>query len=349
MASKSLSIVAAEGSSLDQRVKILELLACGGMSRVYRCMWRGSVVAQKVMILPDNPTSIEKRNKEEYRQAMEAAISASMSHPNVVQTYSYEVVPVMSCERNSSEGSQTAACGEDSSSCGSSTEVSNILMWEARIIQEYCTRGSVAQAIKDNRLHEGATPVLPITAVTLGIARDVAAGMSHIHAMHIIHGDLKAGNILLQPAPTKGGLTAKVADFGLSIKMDRHQTHVSGVAAGTVTHMAPELLQHNRNSQAADVYAYGIFLYELFTGQRAWPGLSGGQVVNEVVVKRRRPIFPPHMPVKVIALADRCWSDNPLQRPDFNEILAAVDNLIALHNKGFLVSELAVCPICCRG
>lgn len=70
---------------------IVELLATSGNSRVYKALWRGATVAQKRIELPNNPTTFQKKQSS---MAMEAAISASMSHPNVVQTYSCEIVPI---------------------------------------------------------------------------------------------------------------------------------------------------------------------------------------------------------------------------------------------------------------
>lgn len=57
----------------------------------FTALWRGATVAQKRIELPSNPAMFEKKQSQ---MAMEAAISASMSHPNVVQTYKCEIVPI---------------------------------------------------------------------------------------------------------------------------------------------------------------------------------------------------------------------------------------------------------------
>jgi serine/threonine protein kinase len=56
--------------------------------------------------------------------------------------------------------------------------------------------------------------------------------------------------------------TLQVGDFGLSLKMDTTDTHVSSVFQGTLTHLAPEVLLHGRVSKAADLYAFGITMFE---------------------------------------------------------------------------------------
>lgn len=131
---------------------------------------------------------------------------------------------------------------------------------------------------------------------TLSMTGDIARGMLHIHSRQIVHGDLKAHNILIA---TVNGVTAKVADFGLSIKMDKGQTHVSGVHAGTLTHMAPEILMSGRISKAADVYAFGILMYETLTGQKAFKGTPMHMLAANVCNKKIRPQFPPGAPEKV--------------------------------------------------
>lgn len=61
------------------------------------------------------------------------------------------------------------------------------------------------------------------------------------------------------------------ADFGLAVKMDCMETHVLAFQ-GTLSHMSPEALVHGHISKAADVYAFGITLWELFTGGQAYQG-----------------------------------------------------------------------------
>ena len=65
---------------------------------------------------------------------------------------------------------------------------------------------------------------------------------------------LQVQNVLLRSNASEGRcVTAKIADFGLSLKMDKQETHVSKVFQGTLTHMAPEVLLDGHQSKAADV------------------------------------------------------------------------------------------------
>jgi serine/threonine protein kinase len=85
----------------------------------------------------------------------------------------------------------------------------------------------------------------------MGILRDVAAGMQHIHSANICHGDLSPMNILLkyddsaydslQNALNACTVTSKIADFGLAITLAATYSHVSNVARGTPFYTAPEV------------------------------------------------------------------------------------------------------------
>jgi len=125
----------------------------------------------------------------------------------------------------------------------------NLVLWEVSIVQEYCNRGSLRNALQQGAMpgqaSEGGPPGMECCLL---VAEDVACGMNHIHSMQICHGDLKAHNILLtsQERDEPPHIVAKVADFGLSVLLNTEQTHVSGVNQGTVTHMAPEILMSVR-------------------------------------------------------------------------------------------------------
>ena len=83
--------------------------------------------------------------------------------------------------------------------------------------------------------------------------------MSHLHNRNICHGDLKCENVLLKSDTSEpDGVTAKVADFGLSRALAAGQSHLSTRRYGTVTHMPPELLSTGKLAVAADVYSFGI-------------------------------------------------------------------------------------------
>jgi hypothetical protein len=86
-----------------------------------------------------------------------------------------------------------------------------------------------------------------------------------------------------------------------------------------------------------DVYAYGIFLYELFSGHKVFDGMTGVAITQAVITQRRRPTFPPGTPTKVVELACRCWEQEEAFRPDFEQVMKTITELIQLYETGLLV------------
>ncbi|PNH03846.1 Wall-associated receptor kinase-like 9 [Tetrabaena socialis] len=112
--------------------------------------------------------------------------------------------------------------------------------------------------------------------LALRLAADIALGMAHVHSCRIVHGDLKpgfgsgegsgSGPAGSSSAPASLQLTAKVADFGLSLPLEAGATHASRRFHGTPAYSAPEVLLEGRQSPHADVWSFGMMLLELFYG-----------------------------------------------------------------------------------
>ncbi|MBL0174417.1 MAG: sigma 54-interacting transcriptional regulator [Ignavibacteria bacterium] len=95
----------------------------------------------------------------------------------------------------------------------------------------------------------------------------IADALHFIHARHIVHGDVKPGNILLTPGPD-GTRTVTLMDFGLSSAAGDPGDGLSG----TVEYMAPELIRGNAPSASSDLYALGCVLYETLSGALPFDG-----------------------------------------------------------------------------
>ncbi|GAX84475.1 hypothetical protein CEUSTIGMA_g11895.t1 [Chlamydomonas eustigma] len=212
---------------------------------------------------------------------------------------------------------------------------------QVQIVLEYCDCGNLRDALtqgyfftQDNSQRNYSVWKAPDYAAVLDTALDIASGMLHLHNSNVVHSDLKAQNILLQTNTTEArGVTAKVSDFGLSLRMAAADTHVSKAFQGTLTHMAPEVLLKGIQSTASDVYAFGITLWELYTSGIVFEGipstLLGYQIVNEDL----RPKFPMDCPCAYAQLARRCWDKATENRPNFNEILALLQQMRQAESK----------------
>ena len=114
-------------------------------------------------------------------------------------------------------------------------------------------------------LDEGPLPIED----ALMIARQILAGLAHAHAEGIVHRDIKPANIMV--ADQIGtGRHARILDFGLARLLDRGAANItqSQIAIGTPSYMAPEQTRGEQADARTDVYAVGVLLFEMLTGQR---------------------------------------------------------------------------------
>jgi len=119
---------------------------------------------------------------------------------------------------------------------------------------------------------------------TLPILRQVCTALNHAHAHGIIHRDLKPENILI----TEDGIV-KLMDFGLARSIASRQT-AEGTILGTVFYLAPELALGKDFDGRADLYALGVMLYELTTGELPFTGKDPVSVISQHL---HAPIVPP--------------------------------------------------------
>lgn len=128
------------------------------------------------------------------------------------------------------------------------------------VVTAFAAGGNLAQRL--DRAQELGEP-MPVD-VTLRVLQQCAAGLAHAHAAGVVHGGLKPENILFDAAGN-----AALADFGL-VKVTAKGALTGPpvyVGAGTTSYMAPEQLHEEKVSPEGDVYALGILLYQMLTGQ----------------------------------------------------------------------------------
>ncbi|XVF59855.1 hypothetical protein PTKIN_Ptkin07bG0309200 [Pterospermum kingtungense] len=148
----------------------------------------------------------------------------------------------------------------------------------------------------------------------LKVAIDVSKGMNYLHQNNIIHRDLKTANLLMDE-----NQVVKVADFGVA--RVQSQSGVMTAETGTYRWMAPEVIEHKPYDHKADVFSFGIALWELLTGELPYALLTPLQAAVGVVQKGLRPTIPKHTHPRLGELLERCWQQDPTQRPNFSEII----------------------------
>ena len=91
--------------------------------------------------------------------------------------------------------------------------------------------------------------------------------------------------------------------------------------------MAPEILMQGIVSKAADVYAFGITLWEMFTGETAFSDIPGPHLGHAITSGKKRPNFSIVTPQAYKRLAEACWSPDAEARPTFAQILQALQTM----------------------
>tara|TARA_B110000483_G_scaffold116176_1_gene140821 strand:+ start:2422 stop:5412 length:2991 start_codon:yes stop_codon:yes gene_type:complete len=194
--------------------------------------------------------------------------------------------------------------------------------WKTYIITEFCIGGSLRDILRQPNM-VAATKQVRSSAAQLCIARQVVEGMKYLHSIGVVHNDLKASNVMLHPSGEMNcRWFAKIGDFGIARRMRPGQIRVPmDVMNGTVSHMAPELLQDKHMSKATDVYSFAVLLWEIAAqGESPFSGIDAVDVITAVVKHDLRPKFAENAFRPLIQLATRCWHADPHERPGFDEI-----------------------------
>ncbi|KAI9919763.1 hypothetical protein PsorP6_017283 [Peronosclerospora sorghi] len=147
---------------------------------------------------------------------------------------------------------------------------------------------------------------------------DTAKGMSYLHHFErpILHRDLKSPNLLVDK-----NFNIKLSDFGLA----RVKAHVQTMTGncGTVQWMAPEVLGNQKYTEKADVFSFGIVIWEIVTGECPYDGMSQIQAALGVLNRNLRPNIPRDCPPFFSRLMKACWNRQPELRPSFPHIVNA--------------------------
>ncbi|KIJ41011.1 hypothetical protein M422DRAFT_68349 [Sphaerobolus stellatus SS14] len=184
----------------------------------------------------------------------------------------------------------------------------------------------------------------------LQMMREIAVGMSYLHRKGVLHGDLKAANVLIDD-----DFHCVISDFGqsqlrsevyrLSQKPRPRMCFLSSfvdltdmvvvvvvVVDGTLRWQSPEIMSGESTlTPQADVYAFAIVCVEILTnGELPWPMLDDQNVQVLVLRHNKRPKIPlrPETSLALVSLIEQCWSTSPLNRPLFEEVARGLGHLI---------------------
>ncbi len=283
------------------RISIYEIVApigAGGMGEVYRARDTRLNRDVALKVLPDTFAADSGRVA---RFRREAQLLATLNHVNIAQIYGLEEIPARSPASTTS----------------------------AALVLELVDGRTLA-----DRLAEGP---LPLDEATV-IARQIADALESAHECGIIHRDLKPANVKV-----KEDGTVKVLDFGLGKAFDpaatvspdvlssptiSAQATQAGVVLGTAAYMAPEQAKGRSVDRRADIWAFGVVLYEMLSGRRLF---EADDVSDTLAAVLRQPIdwtaLPSTTPVALRHLLARCLERDARKRlRDIGEARIALED-----------------------
>jgi len=187
-----------------------------------------------------------------------------------------------------------------------------------------------------DRIQQGAVP--PDEA--LPIARQIAEAFEYAHERGIVHRDLKPANIKL----TSDG-AVRILDFGLAkaLEGDAAQADISssptltaaatraGIILGTAAYMSPEQAKGKSVDRRADIWSFGVVLFEMLSGKTLYAGETAPETMAHVITKDPEwSVLPASTPPRIRALLERCLEKDPRQRlRDIGEARIEIERVLA--------------------
>jgi hypothetical protein len=153
------------------------------------------------------------------------------------------------------------------------------------------------------RLSQGPLPHADLMA----LARALAEGLAAAHREGVAHGDLKPENIILRPDGQP-----KILDFGLAGMRRDPVSPAAELVAGTPGYMAPEQLRGAPPDPRADVFAFGVLLFEMATARHPFAADRGAMLA--AALSSRAAFDTPDLPADIAAVVQRCLAPDPASR-----------------------------------
>ncbi|KAF9562878.1 hypothetical protein CPC08DRAFT_633569 [Agrocybe pediades] len=290
-------------------------IGMGFFSEVFQGTWKGRTVAIKVLS-EVTPSDLFVR---------EIKVWKSLVHPNVLKLY----------------GASSATGSHPWFFVSPYMRNGNLVEFLKRISQredsELQGLGSIAENLPSSRSRgiygKAFTKILKISDV-YRILQEIAKGMEYLHKMNVLHGDLKASNVLVDD-----NCRCVISDFGQSeMKSEVCRITGSSMQTGTLRWKAPELLDGSSGmlTTATDIYAYAIVCVEVLTmGNLPWAHDDDDDVRYNVLERDRRPLIPPDFTSPLLhELISACWIRDPTLRAPFAETVTKLQRLRTIAGEG---------------
>jgi serine/threonine-protein kinase TNNI3K len=190
----------------------------------------------------------------------------------------------------------------------------------AHVVCEYAPGGTLKQWLYENKGKKRSL------SARLEMGLDIARAFAYLESRtpRVMHRDLKPSNVFVSVDGR-----ALVADFGLARFVAQRGEDLTG-ETGTYIYMAPEVIKSQHYDERADVYSYGILLYELVTGIEPYQPhhLTGIQIATAVADREFRPKIPDSAHAGLVAIIEMCWQQDASTRPSFERVRESMETMV---------------------
>lgn len=192
------------------------------------------------------------------------------------------------------------------------------------IVMEYLSGGSLRNLMDE-------TPCLPLERA-LRLALDLSDALARAHRLNIIHRDLKPANVLLADDGTP-----RLSDFGVALVRDAERVTDSHSVVGTLNYIAPEALNGEALDEAADVWSFGVMLYEMLAGRRPFVSENPTSLIVAILTHPPADLeqLRPDAPAALVDLIYRMLEKNPRARiPSVRRVGAELEAILRMLETG---------------
>jgi eukaryotic-like serine/threonine-protein kinase len=167
----------------------------------------------------------------------------------------------------------------------------------------------------------------------LEIASEICDGLAYAHRRGLIHRDIKPANIFI----TDEGVV-KILDFGLA-RMVTSELTASNMMLGTLNYMAPEQIRGERIDHRADIFSFGVVLYEILSGRKAFQGDSFATTLYKILQDVPEPLLniDATLPYEVVRLVEKAIAKG---RDDRYQDLSELSRDLALQRQHLAMSDV---------
>ncbi|CAB1121477.1 unnamed protein product [Ectocarpus sp. CCAP 1310/34] len=303
-----------------EELRDVQYLTNGGMCSIYTAEWRGRRVVVKMPRDDCAQPEVARKDLE-----TEIDILQRLQHPNIVEMLGAGFVNPLDVGPDGGGGERGEFRDLDQANAESKRFVLLEYLVGGTLTESMLTRNPPADGMMSSVVRRWQQNWQFPTKKAIDSALQLASALSYLHGRAIegsfvVHRDLKPENIAFS-----GDGRLKLFDFGLAKIVRRRggrlsQRYEMTGETGSTRYMCPEVAMQLPYNEKADVYSFGLILWEMLSLRRPFEGLNRKEFVQSVIKGGRRPPLQQEWSAALRELMRRCWDEDMDTRPEFEEV-----------------------------